>query len=117
MDEINVQTQNFNADNIGSPEQPKNKTGLIISIIVAIIVIIIIGGGAYYFLTASKNGAPVITEQTQTPTTLPQVTGPQTPPPGPSDELGDISSDLNAIDLNALDASTASDTASIGNAL
>lgn len=124
MDEINVQTQNFDADSIGSPNlpagvPPTSKKGLIISIAAAVIAVVVIGGVAYYFLTATKSPAPAVTEQAPVtgPTVPPQVVGPQTPPPGPSDELGDISTDLSAIDLNALDSNTASDTASIGNAL
>jgi len=124
MDEIKIQTQNFDSSNIETPNpsadgQPKSKMGLMIAGVVVIIIIMV--GVGYYFMVINKPAAPAINEQSAnqagTPTGLPQVVGPQTPPPGPSDELGDISADLNAIDLKALESNTASDTAIIGSAL
>lgn len=114
MDGINIQTQNFNAENLQNPEKPKNNKGLIITVIVLVVALAF--GAAYYFFVMNKEAVTVV-EQVSSPQTLPQVVGPQTPPPGPSDELNDISSDLNAIDLNALENDTTSDTVNINASL
>lgn len=114
MDELNIQSQNFNVNSVGNPapSEPKRTNGVLIGIIAAI-VIAAVAGAAYYFLVPQKQAAL----ENGAPTAPPQVVGPQTPPPGQSDDLDSISNDLNAMDLNALDKDVQTDASDLNGLL
>ena len=118
MDGVEIQTQNFNSGNVGDPlpNNPKSKKG--IAVVIIILAVVILAAAAYFFLAMNKSSEPVAQTGTMTgPSTAPQVAGPASPPPAASDSLSSINSDLNAIDLNALDKSTQADTNAINSAL
>jgi hypothetical protein len=101
MDEQNQEYRSTGTSQ-GTPAPEKKQTGSIIGSIIVVIVILI--GGLYFWGTTNKTDTidPTIDPETGEP--VQDIIGDALREQGTADDLDTIESDLNATDINSIDA-------------
>lgn len=92
MEGVDIQTQNFNPDNVGDPSKEKSEIRKAAATVIIVLSAIIAAVACYYFLIINRKGTVTHTNINKMagPTTPPRVSGPTAPPPAPANGLNSI---------------------------